>query len=359
MSITETLAGLSRVAAIHGWEEATAAALGGWWGALVDEWRTDTLGNFIGLLRADSEGRGRGVPPRVLAAAHMDTVGLMVTRIESGGFLRVTTVGGTDRRLLLGQEVEVLGAGGQWLTGIVGAKPPHLTTGEERKKLPPVEDLFVDLGRPEPEVRALVPVGAPVLYRSEVVALRNGRVSGRYLDDTVGLAAIGVALEELRHRSRQADFYAVGTVGEEVGRLPGAATAAYGVHPDLAIALDVTFGSFSEASDPTSTFALGSGPAIGIGPNCHPALTDLLREEASRAGIPFSLEVLPAHSGTDAWAMQTARGGVPTATLSIPLRYMHTPVELVDLEDVKATGRLLAGLVARATREFAEGLVRW
>lgn len=309
-----------------------------------------TLGNFVGLAR----GAGPDPRPRVAAAAHMDCIGFMVTRVEEGGFLRVTAVGGVDRRLLLGQEVDIVGK--RRLFGVIGAKPPHLSTPEERSKLPPLDELYVDTGLPADQVEYLAPPGTVVLYRQEVAALRNGWAAGRYLDDIAGLAVIGVALEELRHAPHEADFYAVGTVGEEAGRYPGAATAAFDLRPQVAIAVDVTFGSYPSQNDPTSTYALGSGPAIGVGPNCHPKLVALLRDAAGEAGIPFSLEVMPGPTGTDAWGMQTVRGGVPTAILSVPLRYMHTPVETLSLDDIKNTGRLLALAARRVNWAFAEGL---
>jgi len=355
----QRLTELSRVTSIHGREKTAVAVLAEQWRPGLDEQWVDSLGNFIGLAR----GSGPEPRPKVMALAHMDTVGLMVTGIEPGGFLRVASVGGVDRRLLLGQEVEVEapGAPGGSIAGVIGAKPPHVTSPEERKKLPPVEDIFVDTGLGEDEVRRLIPVGAAVLYRSEVTALRNGRVAGRFLDDAAGLAAIGAALEELRALPHEADFYAVGTVGEEIGGFPGANASAFGVKPDAAVAVDVTFGSFPGGgkADPTAVFPLGSGPTVGVGPNCHPRLADLLRETAAAHDIPFSVEVLPGHSGTDAWAAQTVRGGIATATLSVPLRYMHTPVETVSVDDMVNTGRLLARAVARIDRHFIEELTHW
>ncbi|MEW6032266.1 MAG: M42 family peptidase [Bacillota bacterium] len=365
MELLDELSALSRAVSVHG-EEGELARLLGWrWSMWLDEWRQDRLGNFIGLVR----GSGPGPRPRVLAAAHLDGVGLMVTRIEEGGFLRVTAVGGADRRHLLGQQVEVRGR--RRLTGIIGAKPPHLTTPEERKTLPPFEELYVDLGLPEDEVREAVPPGTAVLCRQEVSALRNGRVAGSHLDNTAGLAVMGLAVRELfrlrdapgrrklaglREEAGFPDFYAVGTVGEETGRFPGATAAAFGLEPDIAIAVDVTYGALPGEDDPTGTFALESGPTVGIGPNCHPGLTTFLRETAAGAGIALGLEVLPGNSGTDAWVMQTARGGIPTAVLSVPLRYMHTPVETVSLADLRDAGRLLALAAAGFTPELARSV---
>ena len=350
MNIFEELAELSRAAAIHGLEAETAALLARRWQPWLDESRSSTLGNFIGLARGtDPEPR-----PSVAAVAHMDAIGFMVTHVETGGFLRLSAVGGVNRRPLLGQEVEVLGR--RRLVGVIGAKPPHLSTPEERKKLVPIEDLSVDLGLPEAEVRETVRPGDGVLYRQDVVALRNGRVAGRYLDDTAGLAVIGVALEELRREPHSADFYAVGTVGEESGRLSGGATAAFELRPSLAVAVEVTFGTSPGGDDPTNSFALGSGPAIGIGANCHPRLVNLFKSAADELGLATTLEVMPGGSGTDAWSMQTARGGVPTAILSVPLRYMHTPVETTSLDDIRSAGQLLAAVARKVDWTLVEAL---
>jgi len=359
VEILRALAELSRAASVHGREEAVARVLEGQWGPLVDEYRTDALGNFIGLTR----GSGPEPRPRVAALAHMDAIGLMVTGVEKDGFLRVTTVGGVDRRLLLGQEVEIEAANapGGRLTGLVGAKPPHVTSPEERQKLPHLEDLFVDTGLPEDEVRQLVAVGAPVLFRGNVTRLRNDRAAGPYLDDTAGLVAIGLALGELRKLGHPADFYAVGTVGEESGGFAGAAVSAFGLEPDAAVAVDATFASVpgTDETDPTAVSPLRGGPVIGVGPNCHPRLSDLFRRTAAEHDLPFSVEVLPGHSGTDAWVVQTARGGVATVTLSVPVRYMHTPVETLSLDDLRNTGRLLARTVARVDQAFIEELTKW
>jgi endoglucanase len=350
LRVFEELAELSRVGSVSGHEGGTVAVLERRWRQWLDETRVSVLGNFIGLAR----GLGPIPRPTVAAAAHMDCIGFMVTRVEEGGFLRIVTVGGADRRLLLGQEVDVMGR--RPLTGVVGAKPPHLSTPEERDKLLPLDELYVDTGLPESEVRELVPLGAVVLHRQEVTQLRNGWIAGRYLDDIAGLAVLGVALAELRELVHPADFYAVGTIGEEAGRYPGATTAAFELRPNVAIAVDVTFGAYPSQDDPTGTFPLGSGPAIGVGPNCHPKLVNFLRDLAGEFDIPTSLEVMPGSTGTDAWGMQTVRGGIPTATLCVPLRYMHTPVETLSLEDIRNAGRLLALTVSRVTWTFVEGL---
>jgi putative aminopeptidase FrvX len=371
LDVAAHLEELVRVSSITGRERAAADLLLQRWAPLVDEARLDRLGSYIGLKRGigssaelrslpnpGPEGLTMGPkmraagPPRIMAAAHIDSIGAMVTAIEPGGFLRFTAVGGVDRRLLTAQEVEVHGA--RVLPGLVGSKPPHITSAAERAKLTPVEELYIDMGLPEDEVRKLVRIGDPVLPRFTFLHLQNDRVSSRYLDNRASAAALRIALEELQRLRHTADFYAVGTVGEEFGGLPGAVTSTFAIMPDIGIAVDVTFAKHPGSEE--DSFPLGEGPTIGVGPNCTPKLARLLREIAADLGIRYSLEVLAGPSGTDAWGMQVVRGGVATGILSVPLRYMHTPVELVDLADIRSTGRLLAHLVARVDAAFVEEL---
>ncbi len=371
MDLATHLEELVRASSITGRERAVADLLLSRWADVVDEAKLDRLGSYIGLKRGEGSaaelrslpypgpetapgrpGARHPGPPRIMAAAHIDSIGGMVTAIEKGGYIRFTTVGGVDRRLLMAQEVEVHGR--RILPGVVGSKPPHMTSPEERKKLVPVEELYIDTGLPEEEVRELVPLGAPVLPRFEFRRLQNDRISSRYLDNRASVAALRIALEELQQLRHTADFYAVGTVGEEFGGLPGAVTTTFAIKPDIAIAVDVTFGKHPGSEE--DAFPIGEGPTIGVGPNCTPKLAKKLREIAADLGIGYALEVMPGFSGTDAWGMQVVRGGVATGIISIPLRYMHTPVETVDLRDIKAAGRLLAHLVARVDAAFVEDL---
>lgn len=346
MQLAEHLSELVRHSGIAGGEEPLARYLLAAWAPLVDEARLDRLGNYIGRKR------GRG-GPRVLAAAHLDSIGMMVARVEPGGFLRVTPVGGVDRRYLLGLEVVV--GGRRPVPGVFGARPPHLTSAEERQQIPGFEELFIDTGLPEAQVRELVQAGDPVTFRQEPLLLRNGRMASRYLDNRAGVAALWVALQELQGMPHAADLYAVGTVGEEFGGLPGASAATYAVAPDVVLAVDVTFGH--HGGDTDDQFALDGGPTVMVGPNCHPGLARFMRRVAEAAGIPCAVEVAPEHSGTDAWAMQTARGGAVAGVLSIPLRYMHNPVETVSLEDIRRTGQLLARVVAGLDEGMVSGWI--
>jgi tetrahedral aminopeptidase len=188
-----------------------------------------------------------------------------------------------------------------------------------------------------------VRIGDHVTISQPLHQLKHTQAAGKAMDNRASLAALTLALEALRHRSHAWDFYAVATVQEELG-VKGAITSAYGVNPDLAIALDVTFAKQHNDSDP-GVFDLGKGPTIGLGPNLHPWVVTRLKEVAGAEEIPTELEPLPGSSGTDAWGIQVAREGIPCGLISIPVRYMHQPVEVVALKDIERTSRLLTAFI--------------
>lgn len=337
MDIGALMRQLSEASGVSGYEmeirERVAEAIGPY----VDELRSDALGNLIGLKK------GVGPEPRkkVMLAGHMDEIGLIVTQIEKG-FLRFTEIGGYDVRVLLGQEVLVHGQ--RPLPGIIGARPPHVLSPEERQKVVRMEDLLVDVGLPPAEVEAQVRVGDPITLRAPMVSLRNERVAGKAFDDRASVACIVVCLEELTRLRHTWDVYAVATTQEEVG-LRGAITSTFGIFPDVGIALDVTFAEMPGASD-LGTVEMGKGPGIVLGPNIHPRVYEALVQTARRNEIPFQIVAEPGPTGTDAWAIQITRSGIPTGLLGVPVRYMHNPVEMMDLNDVRRCGRLLALAVA-------------
>ncbi|MBN1261542.1 MAG: M42 family metallopeptidase [Anaerolineae bacterium] len=346
----ETLALLTKLSEALGppsWEHEVRTLVQAEWESLVDDMRTDAMGNLIGLKR------GSGPAPRrsLMLAAHIDEIGLIVTSIKEG-FLHIAPIGGADRRVLLGLEVVVHGH--KPLRGIIGTRPPHVLSDQERKETVPWEKLFVDVGLPQEHVADLVPVGSPVSIYRQVSTLRHNLVAGKALDNRASVAALTLALESLQSRKHAWDIYAVATVQEELGT-KGAVTSAFGIDPDLAIALDVTFGKQANDSKP-GAFELNKGPTIGVGPNFHPQIVSRLREQAEAQEIPVQIEPLPGSSGTDAWSIQVAREGIPCGLLSIPVRYMHQPVETLALPDVERTARLLAAFMAGLEPEF---MPRW
>ena len=279
---------LSETPGVSGQEERIRACISDHLAPLVDELRTDTLGNLTGYKRGADSSAGR-----VMLAAHMDEIGLIVTRLEQG-FLRFAPVGGVDLGALPAQEVTVHGRDD--LPGLIASRPPHVLSPQEREKPFTQAELFIDTG-----------------------------LSAEALDEAVSVG----------------DFISVAvvTVQEEIG-LRGAKTATFEIVPDAGIALDV---AYAEQPGATADEALpmGSGPAIGLGPNIHPVLKDLLVSTAERNEIPFTIEALPGNSGTDAWAMQVTQAGIRTALVSVPIRNMHTPAETVALKDIERSARLL------------------
>lgn len=314
------------------------------WQDLTDEMQQDRLGSLIGIKRATAP---LDPPRKIMLAAHMDEIGLMVRDVVDG-FLYVHRISGVDNRIMPAQPVMVHGR--RMLPGIVATVPPHLLTNDQRNKYPTFDELIVDVGLPAEDVNQLVRPGDLITPDTPMIELQNGRLAGKAMDDRACVAVVTACLNHLRNLTHQWDVYATATVQEETG-LKGATTAAFRIRPDIAIALDVTFAP-QPGVDSDITSDLGGGPAIAIGPNFHPKVVDRLRDVAKRNEIKFQEDVIPGASGTDAWAIQVALEGVPTALLQIPLRSMHSPVETIELRDVERGGRLLAQFIAELGGEF-------
>ncbi len=336
MDLAACLSELSEAPGISGYEGPVREVIRAAWAGLVDDLETDRLGSLIGT----RYGVGEEPRPRLLVAAHMDEIGLIVTRIE-GAFLRVTSVGGVDRRVLLGQPVIVHGT--EPIPGLVGSRPPHVLSATERKKVPDFDDLVIDTGLSARQLKNRVRVGTPVSFARQAVRLENSLLSGKALDNRASVAALTLFLHELQPIHHRWDVLAVANVQEEVG-LIGAQTLAWHTQPDLAVVVDTTFGVGTGVTADRG-FKLGEGPAIIIGPNAHPKLFDMLRKAAKRMEVDLHPEPAPRSSGTDGWVVQVSREGVPTAILSIPIRNMHTPVEVVSLKDIGRVARLLVRFV--------------
>lgn len=315
------------------------------WATLTDDLTTDALGNLIGAKWGAYLAEQRRT---IMLAAHMDEIGMLVRKIE-GQFLRIRNIRGVNGNVMLAQPVIVHGR--EALPGVVAAAPPHLLPPDKRGEYPEVDDLVVDVGLSAEEVVRLVSIGDPVTVDGPLLDLHGDRVAAKALDDRACVAALTVCLEELQHRRHGWDVMAVATVQEEVGSR-GAQVAAYHINPDIAVALDVTFAVQPGVSESDGAYKLGSGPVISLGPNFHPKLYDKLLEAAKRLELSVSIDPLPGRSGTDAWPIQVAREGIPTALISIPLRNMHSPVEIVDLNDIKRAGRLLAEFISGLEADF-------
>ena len=329
------LKALSAAPGLSGYEGPVREVIRPAWQPLADELHQDPLGTLWALHR----GHGPEPRPRLMLAAHMDAIGMMVTRRE-GEFLRVTSIGGIDPRVLPGQLVTVHGR--EDIPGVVGLPPSFLLPKAKRDSVAPLGELLVDTGLTAERLGQLAQTGDLVSFAQPPVELLNEQLAAKSLDNRASVAALTVCLEALHGRPHAWDVLAVATVQEEIG-LRGAGTSAFSLRPDVAVAVDVTFGSDANTREFSHrTLPLGGGPALGLGPNIHSGLHAAFKACAARAEIPYSVEVMPGHSGTDAFAIQVAREGIPTMVVSIPLRSMHTPVEVVAIKDIARTGRLLA-----------------
>ena len=351
MDLTALLKKLSQTEGISGHEAAIRAIVLEEFGRFAHETRVDKIGNALAIRRGADRSR-RGKPHRIMLASHMDEIGLMVAGI-SRGFIRVTPIGGVDARVLPGQEVIVHGR--RDLPGIIASVPPHLLKADERGKAIATDRLWIDVGRPAKQVERWVQIGNLVSLQRTTIELKNGLLSGKAFDNRASIAAVAVCLKHLQHRQHRWDVIAVATVQEEIESL-GAATAAFGLAPDMAIAIDTTYGKQDGTPDPES-FAVGQGPTIGLGPNMHPKMVQGLIDAAKRLELDTHLEPIPGNSLTDGWAIQVARAGVPTGLVEIPIRSMHTPVEVVAPADVERAGRLLAEFVCGLDEEFYQSLI--
>ena len=284
--------------------------------------------------------------PSLMLCAHLDQVGFLVTDITPEGFLRIGAVGGIDRRLLLGQPVTVEGK--KPLFGVISILPPHLLKGEQA--VPEDAQLCVDLGVSSAEaLEGLVSRGDAVYYGTACKKLLGRHITAPALDDRCGVAALILTAERLAGKTLPCNVIFAFSGQEERSGHRGAKTAAFRENPDYAIAVDVTFGT-AHGEDPQETFPLGKGPAIGISAALDQALSQALTDTAEAENIPYQLEIMPESTGTDADALAVAGAGCRAGTVSIPLRYMHTPVEVIDLEDVEQTAALLAAYAGRCGR---------
>ena len=329
-----------------GFEGDIAAIIHEIWEPLVDELHQDRVGSLVGI----KYGRGNlpegGKRPRILIAAHMDELGLMVTNIldnNGHGFLRVVNLGGVDVRQLANQRVMVHGR--RNIPGLLGALPASMLPADKQDNAYDYETLVVDTGLPFAELSKQVSIGDAISFHQPLRQLNGSNITGKALDNRVSVAAVTIALENLQHQPHLWDVIVLASCQEET-RLLGAATTAYRYHPELAIAVDVTFGQGPSTSDPNS-FILGDGPTISHAPDVHPGVVAGLKKAAESLEMKTQNEYAARGGGTDAYYMQIAHSGIPTGIVGIPLRYMHTMVESIHTKDVERSGRLLAQYISQ------------
>jgi len=308
-------------------------------GPKADRVTTDVHGNVIAV-------RNLHAPLRVMLAGHCDQIGLIVKHIDDDGFLYVQPIGGWDPQVLIGQRMIVWTAGGP-LFGVIARKPIHLLNEEERKQVPKMQDLWVDIGGgKKEEVEKLVRVGDPVTVELGYREMLNGRAVSPAMDDKCGLWVVMEALRRIDSGKLHAAVFAVSTVQEEVG-LRGSKTSAFGIDPHVGVAVDVTHATDCPTIEKKheGDVRLGKGPVIYRGPNMNPKVVARLIQAAEDHEIPYQLGASGRATPTDANSLQVNRAGVATALVSIPNRYMHSPVETISLEDIDHAADLLARFV--------------
>ena len=303
---------------------------------LVDEVSIDRMGNVLGVRRSKTPNA-----PKLLLDAHLDEIGLIVTGVEDG-FLRFRSIGGVDPRMLPGRELVVLTA--PPLRGLVACP----AGGDEGKSVP-LGELYVDVGLSQEEAEKAVPVGTPMVYRAGCFPLGEDQMCGKSMDDRACFVTLLRAAELLKETPLDVELYLLGSTREEVSGA-GAVVGTWAVAPDFCVAVDVTHGKTPDGPA-DKTFALGGGPAIGVGPNMTRWMTERMIAKAREHSIPYQLEIMSGHTGTNGWEMQISREGVATSVLSLPLKYMHTPVETLSLSDMEGVARLLAAFTEHLGRE--------
>ena len=339
-----------------GFEEPTAKRFREYLAEFADDVRSDVTGNTIAVLNGDADFK-------VMLAGHYDEIGFQVTHISDEGLLYFRNVGGIDKTTISCIEVEVITERHGRIPGVIGKKPIHLLTPKERERILELKDMWIDIGaETRKEAEKLITIGDPVAFRANCEFLGKNRVKSKGLDDKIGAFVVAEALRELSERKLAVGVYAVGTVQEELG-LRGAATSAFGINPNVGIAVDVGFDTSLPDIDKKELGegVIGKGPFLERNADNNPVLGRLIRSIAAKHKIPTQEKAgFRASGGTDTARMQLTRSGVATALISVPNRYMHTPVEICDLRDVEAAIKLIVETVSalKPTDTFIPGFAR-
>ena len=347
MKLANILENLSNACGVAGREEEVQALMKDLMKPHVDEIKQDKLGNIIGIKK------GKESAPKVMLAAHMDEIGLMVKNITNEGFLYFTKIGGIDDRILVAQKVLVHTNKGR-ITGVIGSKPPHILKEEEKKKVIEADRLFIDVGATSKEdaQKIGVRIGDPVSFDIKFAQVGKDAVIGKAFDDRVGCAALIQTLKRLR--GVDCTVYAVGTIQEEVG-LRGATVAAFQLHPDVGVALDVTVaGDVPGVEEVEAPIKTRKGPSLTVtdyGLITHPKVLRWLIDAAEESKVPYQLETGLAGT-TDAARIALSREGVPSGVISIPTRYIHSPTSLLSLSDVENTVKLTVVALQNVQKHF-------
>jgi endoglucanase len=317
------------------------------WRAACAEFADEVGADHLGSSFARVAGTAGG--PRLAIVGHIDEIGLHVTHIDNDGYLHVGQVGGWDPVVLIGQRVRLQTRDGD-VIGLIARKPTHLLEGEERNKVPEIKDLHIDIGAKDgDEARQLVRIGDVAVIDAKPIELRRDLIVSRALDDRVGCYVAAEAARLVAAEGRApGDVLAMAVVQEET-TFAGSRTSAFAHKPEVAIVVDMTFATDQPGIElgPLTEHKLGSGPVIARATSLHPRVFELLHEAGEQEGIPFTLESAGRTTGTDADAIHLSRAGVPSGVVSVPIRYMHSPVELASLADIDAAARLIAAFAKR------------
>ncbi len=337
MEYMTVLKELSAFTGVSGREKEISEYIADLFRKYCDDVKIDKFYN-VSAYKKGSDSAGK----KIMIMAHHDEIGMLVKSIDDKGFIKFTNIGGIDSKILLAQEVVVHGS--KDVYGVIGAKPPHLLKPEEVKKAAKMEDLYIDTGLSKESISKLVSIGDIISLKTYPFELKGNKFSSKCLDNRAGVGVLLDIMERLSRLNHNHDVVFVATSQEELG-LSGAKIATYNINPDMAIVIDACHGEIPDASK-DETYALGKGPAIAIGPNLHKIYTKKVMDVAKEENIAYQVDVEPGNTGTEAWATQVSRSGIPTLLISIPLKYMHTTIETVQISDIKNTGKLVSRFVS-------------
>lgn len=340
MDIIKNLEALCSAEGIYGGKSRAAALAKDMLSPFCDEIKATADGSIIGIKKSKTTDA-----LKIMVDAHIDEIGLMISEIDDKGFLHFVPVGGVDIKTLPSSEVTVFGK--KSVKGIIGTKPPHLQKKDESSKAFKCEDLTIDIGYGKEETEKIVKVGDFACVEGEFTKLSEREYASKSMDNRAGVCAVLEAAERLKDEELSADIYYVFSSGEEFD-MSGAAIAANIIKPEMAIAIDVTHGITADNKE--SSYLCGGGPSYSVGPNISKKLVKILKQSAEEVKIQIHPEVDGGSSGTNAWAIQVSGTGVATAVLSIPLKYMHTQVETLDVNDIESVSSLLCEFLKRASK---------
>ncbi len=345
MDIFQAIAELTVLPGVTGNEAAVSVAVQKQFRRYTDDVWIDAMGNTYGRI-------GNPDGPTLLVMAHMDEVGMMVGKVEENGMLRLCSVAGVDPRVLPGSEVRVFGK--ETLPAVGGALPPHLQRDGDQEKAYKIDDLLCDTGLPADEVRRLVRVGDTITFAPLApMKLQNGFIAGKTFDDRACVVCMLRAMELLQDRRLHCNVVFCASVQEESAG-GGAKAGGYNIHPDMAIAMDVCHGP-QPGAKPTECVEFDK-VSVCRGGNIHPKMYQKIVASAKEQNIAYETDVCFAHTGTDAWALQVERGGIPTGLISLPLRYMHTSVEVISTDTLNHCAKVIAGVAAGIGADWEESL---